>query len=1115
MSKEFRDWLKFHDLEHLATVFEQNDIDLDIIAELTDADLKELGLNLGSKKRLKIALAVLRKQPSKISPDSSEITRTGITREQAERRQLTVMFCDLVGSTALSVRFDPEDLRDVIASYRQECADVIKRYGGFIGHYGGDGMLVYFGYPIANEYDAANSVWAGMEIVRRLASSAKLPLEVRVGIATGTVVAGDLVAVGTEERNAVVGQTPNLAARLMSLAEPGSVLVSEQTKLLLGEMFAFESLGNHQLKGFSNPIPVWRAVALRKAHSRSEVLHTRQDLLPLVARDTEIEHLLSCWTAAKTGQGRAVLISGEAGIGKSHLVRHFCDQIQAFEQDIDVKHLFCSPNHTNSSFYPLISLMSECIGIRADYAININRDKIEKYCSDNNIIDNDIKYCLYNLLHVDYSKDVNVEYDEIRKTQIELITNFLFDLKNKNILITEDLHWADPSTREFFGNILQKNIQDCNILIVFTFRDEFYPNWPTEHFMSNVKLNRLDINEAVKLIDLVSGQKDIPADMVDEIISKADRIPLFIEEVCRETCERLERSEVEPSNIDGDEVRVPSSLSDSLMARLDRLNKAKYIAQVAATIGGSFSNEMIAKLMRLDQWESRKLLDQLVESNVIRHVGLTDTASYVFRHALFQDAAYSSLLRRERERLHSRIARMLIKTVPGVAEREPEFIALHCAKGGLIEEAVDHWQTAAERSRQQSANSEVMNHVRNGLELLAGLPDTEENIRREMDLRICLALAIAALKGGGAPEVGENYSRARQLIQTGSDRKTEFKILHGSWVYHFIGADLHRASVLSTELLEIANQIGDDALLVEANRVHGQTLLYQGEFAKSQQHIKSALDHHNPQRHGLHALRYGLDPKICCISYLSHNLMYLGQLKKAIEVSDQAVVEANKLGHPYTKTFAHAFAAFLHQHTENRSETAEMAAASIDISRTNEFRFWERQQTIFQIWASNETWEDEHSVTVLKQAVDVYLEMEPVLEATRVLCLLANVYLKHGDTFGCLAMLNRALGTAANTGERFYLAEIYRLRGEAETISADHRITKSAHENFSHSLAVAHKQGALVWQVKTLNTLRGIDDTLNNSSVQSANRRTPSDNSDSGTNLATGLELLNLMARHN
>ncbi len=1118
MSREFREWLTFYDLEHLATVFEQNDIDLDIIAELTDGDLKELGLNLGSRKRLKIALVELRKQAAKVLPGSSEIKRTGLARKQAERRQLTVMFCDLVGSTALSVEFDPEDLRDVIASYRQECADVIKHYGGFIGHYGGDGMLVYFGYPIANEYDAANSVWAGMEIVRRLASSAKLPLEVRVGIATGTVVAGDLVAAGTEERNAVVGQTPNLAARLMSLAEPGSVLVSEQTKQLLGDMFAVESLGEHKLKGFSNPIPVWRAVALRKAHSRSEVLHTRQDLLPLVARDAEIEHLLSCWTAAKTGRGRAVLISGEAGIGKSHLVRHFRDQIQAFEQDVDVKHLFCSPNHTNSSFYPLVSLMSEHIGISADYAIDLNRDKIEEYCNKNNIVNDDVKYCLHTLLHVGYLKDIKVESDEIRRIQIELITNFLFHLKTNIVIIAEDLHWSDPSTREFFGNILQNNVEDAGVLILFTFRDGFYPSWPTEHFMSNVKLNRLDIDEAVKLINLVSGEKTIPADLVDEIISKADRIPLFIEEVCRETCERLDRSEIEPRTMDGDEVRVPSSLSDSLMARLDRLNKAKYIAQVAATIGGSFSNEMIAKLMRLDQWESRKLLDQLVESNVLCHAGLTDTASYVFRHALFQDVAYSSLLRRERERLHSRIARMLIKTVPGVAEREPEFIALHCAKGGLIEEAVDHWQTAAERSRQQSANSEVMNHVKNGLELLAGLPDTEENIRREMDLRIYLALAIAALKGGGAPEVGENYSRARQLIQPGSDRKTEFKILHGSWVYHFIGADLHQASVLSTELLEIANQIGDDALLVEANRAHGQTLLYQGEFAKSQQHIKSALDHHNPQRHGLHALRYGLDPKICCVSYLSHNLMFLAQSQKAIEVSDQAVVEANKLGHPYTRAFTHAFAAFLHQQAGNRSETAEMAAASIDISRANEFQFWQRQQTIFQIWASNETWEDEHSIEVLKQAVDVYLEMEPVLEATRVLCLMANVYLRHGYTFCCLAMLNRAVHMATNTGERFYLAEIYRLRGEAEMISANHRITKAAHENFSQALAIAHEQGALVWQVKTLDTLRGINDTLNKSSAQSAskspNRRIPSDNSDSGTNFATGLELLNLMARH-
>ena len=1004
---------------------------------------------------------------------------TDSTVPRAERRQLIVMMCDLVGSTALSGQFDPEELRDLLTTFRQTCNSEINRFGGFVARYIGDGIIAYFGYPQAQEHEVEHSVRAGLEIVRSLAELSGPRLEVRIGIATGTVVVGDIVGEGTEERDAVVGQTPNLAARLMTVAEPGEVIISESTRDLLHDLFEFRDLGTKDLKGFSKPVRAWQIVGESAVRSRSHAIQNRRHLTPLIARDDDVQRLERCWEEAATGKGQIVLVSGEAGIGKSRLVGHFEQKIKARKERFSSRKLFCSDNYQNSTLHPLTDDILKNSEVNRNDSDGAKAEKIASHlnrharCSKDDV---DLVLDLLSINHEGQEASQALSPD-VRKTRtFHVLEQYICERAHERpeLLIVEDLHWSDATTMELLERIVLKRAHNLPMLIVLTFRTDFSPAWPDEHYLTNITLRRLSPADSEKLLHEMASDLQLTSDVTKEIIERSDRIPLFLEEIFKVTQENITLSKNNNESQrawSSSETGVPMSLAGSLMERLDRLGPVKNVAQVAAAIGHVFSSELLEDVVLLGRDELHGALDQLVAAEIVRRRDSGAELGYVFKHALLRDAAYSSLLRGERKELHRRIAGILEEKHSETARREPELLAHHCSNGGLAEPAIDYWQKAGERARERSANSEAVGHLHSGLDLLKTLPNEQSNREREIDLRTSLALALTALHGGGAAEVKENYWRARELSQLDRDSSKHFTILIGSWLNSFIGGDLYNAQSLSYELLELAERKDDVAYLVEAKRVRGMTLFYVGDFVGARSTIESAIELHDPQHHRLHALRYGLDPLVCCQGYLAHVYLFLGHRAEAISKSDEAVVAAQALNHPYTHAFSIAFAAFVRQNLEMTEAARDLAKKAIQVADDNEFEFWAKQQTVVQCWADLQLGETKAGTLEMRKALDAYLESGSIIGRTRILSLMAEVYINHGQTTEAMAMLERALRTVSRSGETFYLAEIHRLEAELCFVHQGKQATSEVCSNLSRSLDVSESQKAVLWQIRTARSI--------------------------------------------
>lgn len=998
---------------------------------------------------------------------------------KAERRQLTVMFCDLVGSTALSEQFDPEDMREVLTTYRQACAKAITRFDGFLARYIGDGILVYFGYPNAHEYEAEHAVRAALEIVENLSRLHTPPLKVRVGIATGTVVVGDIIGEGTEEHHAVVGQTPNLAARLISLANPGEVMIADSTRNLLHDLFEFHDMGRKTLKGFKDPVRAWQIVGESAIRSRSHAIHQRTHLTPLITREEEIKRLTHCWEEAKAGRGQVALISGEAGIGKSRLARHFEEQVKKERKAPSIKSLYCSENYKNSILHPIIEYILIESKIDGKDSDKKKVKKIETYLDSIDKNNDENNFAILDLLSIKHDDDYNIIplNPDVRKTKIfRALEQIICDQSNNSpkIIIMEDLHWSDPTTLEFLSLIIMNSVQNIGILIIITFRTEFQPTWPDEHFITNFKIKRLSPADSEKLLHAIAKNTQLPDKIIDEIIKRSDRIPLFLEEVYKATRENiaLNAGEKKLATAQSFTVRdVPSSLAGSLMERLDRLGSVKSVAQVAAAIGHQFSRTVLREALNARGFELGNALDQLVQSEIIYPRDRATEDVYVFKHALLQDAAYSSLLRNERMTLHACIAQVLEEKHAETVNREPELLAHHYSRGGLAEQAIDFWQKAGERARERSANSEAIGHISSGLDLLKTLPESPTNSQREIDLRTNLALALTALHGGGDAKVKENYAKARQLSQLDRHSPKHFTIMIGSWLNSFIGGDLFDALSLSNELLELATYKDNVAYLIEAKRVRGMTLFYVGDFAGARDAVESALQIHDPEFHRLHAVRYGLDPLVCCQAYLAYTNLFLGYSEEALRKSDDAVAAARSLAHPYSIAFSLAFAAFVRQNLDMTNATREFANMAIAVSEENEFQFFAKQQLVVRNWAEARMGNDKTSLLEMRNALESFMKSGSLIGATRILSLMAEVYTENKMSDEGMLMLEKAKHIADKSGEKFYLAEIHRLDGALRLIDGRELALAESCACFHRSLNVAQAQNADHWLVRTAKSI--------------------------------------------
>src|SRR6516162_1853111 len=700
--QQIADWLEKLGLGQYAQRFAENDIDFDVLNDLTDQDLEKIGVtSLGHRRKLLRAIADLNGgSAAAIAAAPPAIPRAADTGER--RQVITVMFSDLVGSTALSARMDPEDLREVISAYQKCVAEAVRRFGGFVARYFGDGVLVYFGYPEAHEDDADRAVRAGLEVIASvIALKTPVSLHTRVGIATGLAVVGDLIESGDGQERGIVGETPNLAARLQGIAEPNTVVIAETTRRLLGNLFELKDLGTRDLKGLAEPVRAWVALRASTVESRFEALHP-SGLTALVGREEETELLLRRWSRAKNGEGQVVLISGEAGIGKSRLTAALLENL-APEPHGRLRY-FCSPQHIDSAFSPIIGQMERAAGLLHDDTSQQKLDKLDALFAQTSTSIHDAALIaeMLSLPNDGRYPALELTPEQRRQKTLEALTAHMKTLSRQKpvLMIFEDAQWADPTSLEVFSRVVDQ-IQTLRVLLLVTFRPEFDAPWVGRPYVTARIINRLAEHEASAMIDRIVGNKQLSASIRQDIIERTDGIPLFVEEMTKAVLEAGSETAAARAiaAVPSPALAVPASLYASLMARLDRLGgQAKELAQIAAAIGREFSHELLTVVAAKPESELRSALEQLIGAGLIFARGTPPEATYLFKHALVQDVAHGTLLRRSRQELHARIADALERHLPETLESQPELSAYHMTRAGLVVKAVHYWLKAGERA---------------------------------------------------------------------------------------------------------------------------------------------------------------------------------------------------------------------------------------------------------------------------------------------------------------------------------------------------------------------------------------------------------------------------------
>jgi class 3 adenylate cyclase/predicted ATPase len=756
--QQIADWLEKLGMPEYGQCFADNKIDVSVLRHLTDQDLKDIGIPLGHRRKMLAAITEI--GTASATPVPAPATEPK-PQDTAERRQVTVMFSDLVGSTALSARMDPEDLREVISAYQKCVAETVQRFGGFVAKYMGDGVLVYFGYPRAHEDDAERAVRAGLELAAAVpALKTHAPLQTRVGIATGLVVVGDLIGPGASQEQAIIGETPNLAARLQGVAEPNSVVIAESTRKLLGNLFELEELGAKNVKGVEGPVRAWAALRPSSVESRFEAFHAT-GLTELVGREEELELLLRRWSKTKTGEGQVVLLSGEPGIGKSRLTAALMERV-AGEPHTRLRY-FCSSQHTDSALYPIMGQMERAAGLAHGDTAQAKLDKLGALLAPTSASKQDAALFaeMLSLRNDGRYSALNMDPQQRRQKTLEALSAHVEALSRQTpvLIIFEDAHWTDPTSLEAFGRIVDR-VRSLPVLLIVTFRPEFEPPWIGRHYVAALTINRLAQHDIEAMIDRVVGNKLIPAGVRKDIIERTDGIPLFVEEMTKAVLEAGSEEEAQrtAATVPSTALAVPASLHASLMARLDRLGAAREVAQIGSAIGREFSHALLAAVIPKPEADLGSALERLIDAGLLFRQGVPPRVTYLFKHALVQDAAYGTLLREPRRALHGRIAEILEGQFADIADTQPELLARHCTEAGQIEKAVGLWGKAGQRSLARAALLEGGEQLKRALDQIATLPTTSALRREEIKLHVAFGNALTLM--GDFVDGKEHYDRA-------------------------------------------------------------------------------------------------------------------------------------------------------------------------------------------------------------------------------------------------------------------------------------------------------------------------------------------------------------------
>jgi predicted ATPase/class 3 adenylate cyclase len=1073
-------WLRGLGLGQYEGMFRDSEIEADTLRELTETDLEKLGLPLGPRKRILKAIQNLGdadKTSEAVSP-----ARPAPARDTGERRQLTVMFCDLVGSTAISARLDPEDLSSVLSAFQKACVSAVSAFGGSIAKYMGDGALVYFGYPEAHEDDAERAVRAGLALLDTIAAM-RLPLpvrpQVRVGIATGLVVVGELIGEGGAQERVAVGETLNLAARIQAVASPDSVVVAELTCRLAGVAFDYEDLGPHELKGIPDAARLWRVTGESGTRGRFDS-RTAKGLTPLVGRAEEIGLLRRRWDYAKEGDGQLVLLSAPAGFGKSRLTQSFREHLD--DSSITCLQYFGSPFHVNSPFHPFIRQLERAAGIVRTDTTAQKLDKLEiilEGSAESRIEDVSLLAALLSIPFGERYPRLQITELVQKQRTMELIEQQLVLLSRRGpvLVVFEDAHWIDPSSLELMNNAVRR-VANLPVMIVVTHRPEFLPSWLDLGHVTVLKLNQLGRSQAVELIHKAAGGKTLPGEIAEQIAAKSQGVPLFIEEITRSILESGDLEEYRDRYVLRQSIReftIPSTLHDSLIARLDRLGSAKDVVLTASIIGREFSYELIEAVSSVSQATLLADLGRLVQSDLLEQRGTPPQSRYIFKHALIRDAAFQSVLKARKRELHRRIAEVFTSRFPEVVDSEPELLAHHYTEANVVDLALAYWRQAADRAAARLAYVEALGHVDKAMKLVAALPEGTERDEWELSFLVIEGPSRMALDGWDSPPAKRLYEAARAVAERLGRPAELFRSVWGLWMGAHSSGQHVRAHELYREVFELLKQTNDPEYVVQAHHAGCSQMVAEGVPRAALAHIDKLLTNYRMDVHGNLALMYGAhDPRCCAHCTGALGLLMLGRLDQAQAESAKALELSELLGHQPSIAHTQMFRAELCIILNRSEEAAAHLSNCISLSKKYSLAAYLNVADLMQ-----------GSVLALRGEVETGIRQAEAALVTLMsvpsrrfhlpirIAIVGRAKMAGGDIDGALNLFDTALEAASSTGECWYEPELLRLKAEM-LLAQSEQHAAAAERCLAAAIALAQKQETKFWELRAATALAGL-----------------------------------------